>query len=509
MAVERTCDQRTPTGVWLRMNGWLRQFAWIVIGAASFYVAYAFTHGGFLVLLYLFALIQLARSDSARKAFYSGLAVGLLNAAIWLGFFWRIFGPGATALWLVCAFWIGLFVVLSRALWLRSGCAEPNDYRRFGKGSRLSWLLLPFLWCGLEYFRSELYYLRFAWLSPGFAFGLAPADVPLSLLGTYGVGFVLAFVATAAVVLWAQSRFRGAAMLLGGAATIWATALIIPAGLSSRAASLRMAGIQMEFPSEKEVLLRLNELVRKHPDSELIVLSEYTFTDALPESMKRWARDNRRFLIVGAKDPVQADNFFDTAFVVSPHGEVVFRQAKSVPIQFFKDGLAAREQKLWDSPWGKLGICICYDLSYSRVTDRLVRAGAQALIVPTMDVADWGRAEHELHGRVAPVRGAEYGIPIFRVASSGISQAVDASGAVLASTPFPGDGAVLLGELKLRTRGNLPVDRWLAPVSVVITGVVILALCRRGLKSRQLQLTDGPGPTRQVDDKPEAAAQQI
>ena len=96
-----------------------------------------------------------------------------------------------------------------------------------------------------------------------------------------------------------------------------------------------------------------------------------------------------------------------------------------MPIQFFKDGLPAREQRLWDSPWGKIGLCICYDLSYARVTDRLVRLGAQAMIVPTMDVVDWGQREHELHARVAPIRSAEYGIPIFRVASSGISQWTD------------------------------------------------------------------------------------
>src|SRR4029077_6618928 len=116
------------------------------------------------------------------------------------------------------------------------------------------------------------------------------------------------------------------------------------------------------------------------------------------------------------------------------------RQVKAVPIQFFKDGLPATEQKLWDSPWGKLGICVCYDLSYSRVTDNLIRLGAQALIVPTMDVVDWGEGQHELHARVAPVRAAEYGLPIFRLASSGISQAVDRTGNVLAKAPCPGDG---------------------------------------------------------------------
>ena len=131
-------------------------------------------------------------------------------------------------------------------------------------------------------------------------------------------------------------------------------------------------------------------------------------------------------------------NFYNTAFVVGPDGTVVFRQVKTVPIQFLKDGLPAPEQKLWDSPWGKIGICICYDLSYTRVTDRLVRLGAQALIVPTMDMMEWGEAQHKLHARVAPVRAAEYGIPIFRLASSGISQCVDRTGRVHGYRSLPG-----------------------------------------------------------------------
>jgi apolipoprotein N-acyltransferase len=210
----------------------------------------------------------------------------------------------------------------------------------------------------------------------------------------------------------------------------------------------------------------------------LIVLSEYTLDGEPTEQLKSWCRDNQKFLIVGGKDSSPGTNYYNTAFVISTNGEVVFKQVKSVPIQFFKDGLPAPEQKLWDSPWGKIGICICYDLCYTRVTDELVRQGAQMLIVPTMDVADWGRHQHELHARVAPVRAAEYGIPIFRVASSGISQGVDAWGRVRSSAPFPGEGEMIFFGVNLRPdrHGSLPLDRYLAPLCVGVTGLFVLWL---------------------------------
>jgi apolipoprotein N-acyltransferase len=86
-----------------------------------------------------------------------------------------------------------------------------------------------------------------------------------------------------------------------------------------------------------------------------------------------------------------------------------------------------------------------------------------------MDVAEWGRNQHELHGRVAKVRAAEFGLPIFRVCSSGVSQLTDRQGQVIASAPFPGEYAVLAGSLKLAGPGRLPWDHWGAPLVVGVT----------------------------------------
>ena len=205
----------------------------------------------------------------------------------------------------------------------------------------------------------------------------------------------------------------------------------------------------------------------------------------MPEDLKHWCREHARYLVVGGKDPVGADNYYDTAFVVGTNGDIIFKQVKSVPIQFFRDGLPALEQRVWNSSWGKIGICICYDLSYTRVTDELVRQGAQLLIVPTMDVEFWGRHQHELHSRVAPVRAAEYGIPIFRVASSGISQAVSGGGSVIAQTSIPGNGEIFSAQLRLPSRGSIPPDRYLAPVCTGVTGVVTAVLLFLAWKDRR------------------------
>jgi apolipoprotein N-acyltransferase len=430
--------------------------------AAAFHLAYSFAALGILIVAYLFCLLQLARVRTERQAFYSGLATGLLCAGPQLYFFWIIFGPGAIALWLIWSFWLGMFVLLARFSLVRFGPIRAA-------------VLAPFLWTGLEYFRSELYYLRFSWLSAGCVFsGNLPAPV-FHLVGLYGIGFLAMALAAFLSIL----RPLKMPWLAGVIAAVWAGIFvssrnIVPMPASDGKVVLTVAGVQLEFPTDGQVVSGLNTLMKKAPEAELLVLSEYTFDGPVPGKVRAWCRDHHRYLIVGGKDPAPNNDFYDTAFVIDPNGEIVFRQVKSVPVQFFKDGLPAPEQQLWESPWGKIGMCVCYDLSYARVADRLVKMGAQALIVPTMDVVDWGGHERRLHGLVGPVRAAEYGVPVLRVSSSGISQLVNSLGQVQASAGFPGQGEMITGHLDFAGQGSLPFDRTLAPFSTGVAALVMI-----------------------------------
>ena len=454
-----------------------KQAVLLLLGAtACFHIAYTPAHPGPLALFivgYVASVVQLARLRTTRQSFYGGLITGFLCYAPQLECFWRIFGPGAVALWAVLAFWLALFVALAHVSLTRFGMIRAA-------------LLIPFLWTGLEYFRSELYYLKFSWLNAGYAFEPHPF-IPLNLLGLYGIGFfvsiyaALFFVArTSRIIIWSLI------VLILGAIIV---PFFAPVQIGNSFQKLHLAAVQLEFPMDDQIKRALDKVVATRTNLDLIVLSEYTLDSPPSQQLKDWCRDNQKFLIVGGKDPAGENNFYDTAFVINTNGEIIFKQAKAVPIQFFKDGLPAREQKLWNSPWGKIGICICYDLSYSRVTDELIRQGAQMLIVPTMDVVDWGRHEHELHARVAPVRAAEYGIPIFRVASSGISQGVSSSGCVSANASFPGEGEMLFFGVNLKREGSLPLDRYLAPASVCVTAVFVVWLAVTARKKRTVQIT--------------------
>jgi apolipoprotein N-acyltransferase len=71
------------------------------------------------------------------------------------------------------------------------------------------------------------------------------------------------------------------------------------------------------------------------------------------------------------------------------------------------------------------------------------------------------------------MRAAEYAVPLFRVCSSGVSEIIDGTGRVLSSAPFPGENAMLAGEMTLPARGRMPPDRWLARLSVAVAAALV------------------------------------
>lgn len=447
---------------------------WSLVALVSFHAAQILGLG-WLLIPCGYALIELSRAATRRKVFYPMLALGFLFYAPQLGFFWNIFGAAAIALWLVLAVWIALFGLMLRLV-----------RHRFGNGWMLA--LAPFIWTGLEYFRSELYYLRFGWLTFGMANHAAA-------IGVFAYGFFIIVSASVAQALPRRWKLSGGFCLIVLITFFFflrnLQAHLVSYALSTNNRTLTVAGVQLEFPNDHQVLAALNQARAKFPDTQLFMLSEYTFQNPVPQTVCDWCASNQVYLVVGGKEPLGGTNFYNMAYVIGTNGNIVHQQVKSVPIQFFKDGLPAPERKVWDSPWGKLGVLTCYDLSYTRVVDDFVRQGAIALLNPTMDVADWGEQQHKLHARVAPMRAAEYGIPIFRVASSGISQIVSRTGRVLASASFPGDGEIIGGQLPLNAKPRLPFDRWFAPAGV---GIAALALIASLIPTRKKHSPDSESP---------------
>jgi apolipoprotein N-acyltransferase len=427
----------------------------------TFHSAYR-PEAGWWIALFPLGVVPLMNLPTGRQVFYTGLALGFGLYAPQLGFFWTIFGPPAALLWGVLALWLAVFLVLARVL-------------RPVLGSRGMLVATPVLWTGTEYFRSELYFLRFSWLSPGYALaGSTPMGI-LPWVGVYGTGALLFLAGATFWYAGGWKRWLGPGLAVAVVASN-EFPLTPRASKQGHGRELTVAGAQIESLDEASIPSVLGRLATAYPAAELLILPEYSLSGEPPPEILDWCRTHRRHLVIGGIDRISDRGFQNTAWVVDADGRVVFRQAKSVPIQFFDDGLPAPSQAAWESPWGRIGIAVCYDLSYARVIDRLVTQGAQALVIPTMDALSWGRHQHALHARIAPVRAAEYGIPIVRCASSGISQIVDRRGRVTTEAPMDADVRIFAGTIRMAAPGSLPIDRWLAPACSAATAAAVLLL---------------------------------
>jgi hypothetical protein len=154
---------------------WSHAAVLVLVAAAGYAVAFATRTGGGAILAALPCVFLLSRVKSARRAFYVGGVCGLALYVPQLWFFLSIFHSAAIALWCIAALPIALFTLLVH-----------QGRRRFGEMAAM-WMM-PVLWMGVEFFRSELYYLKFAWVLPGQAVAFLPG-VRLLWVGVYGLGF--------------------------------------------------------------------------------------------------------------------------------------------------------------------------------------------------------------------------------------------------------------------------------------------------------------------------------
>ncbi|WP_035605003.1 nitrilase-related carbon-nitrogen hydrolase [Haloferula sp. BvORR071] len=454
-----------------RGGSWQEWTLEIVLSVGLFQAGLSFPQlSGWLVLLSLVFLLRLRRAATMRRAFYGGLLVGLGIVAPQLTFFFHVFGSLAFALWFALAVWVAAFVALGKAVEQRFG-------REWGV------VAAPVLWLGLEFTRCEVWPLKFTWLTPGFVLPAANYAGAFHWLGVYGIGALMVYGAA-----WVADSSRGPIK--------WVLPALLPLGLmglphaklsGDNGKSIVVAGVQREDTYPQQVIEDLNEALRQVPEAKLYVLSEYSYQDAPPPELLEWCRQNARHVLVGGvehhRDKHVEEHFYNMAYIIGPDGKLVHKQAKSVPIQFMSDGEPAQVQSVWDGPLGRIGVAICYDMNYARVMDGLIGGEAALLVIPAMDVISWGERAHRLSAQLAAVRAAEYGVPLFRLASSGYSRIALPNGKLMQETSVPGQGEVIHGRIYLPEKGRRPLDRWLAwPCVVATLGLMVFLLVEKARK---------------------------
>ena len=426
-----------------------------------------------LMFLCLAALARLLRDvERTREGFWIGFAWGwgaFITGVSWLYVALNRYGGmpaplAGLAIALFCAY-LALYPALVAALFVR--------LRSLGRGSAplAAAALFGASWLLGEWLRGVVF-TGFPWLAVGYSQTLpSPLAGYLPVIGVYGVGGLLAFVAAwlglanwqRAGALWRTALICVA--VLGGGALLSMRAWTTPVGEPVRIA-LAQTNFEQSLkwdPERFADVLQVNfDLVRDaflRPDPPaILVLPETTLPtllDRLPEgyleALARLAHDAGGNLVLGAFRRDDAGHIYNAAISLGsapvqhyakqhlvPFGEYSpplfgwFYQLASIPMSDQTRGASDQAPMVLDGQ--QVALNICYEDLFGA---EIIRALPQAtLLLNISNLAWYGDSfAQPQHLQIARVRAIETGRPMLRSTNTGMTAVVQPDGSVSAVLP--------------------------------------------------------------------------
>ena len=367
---------------------------------------------GWLVVPGIVGLLLALHGQSGGKARLLGLLHGLTAYGVSLSWLLKIFGPIAIVLWGV----LSIFTVLFAAM---QGSANLRGIT----GWKLA-LFTAINWSALEFIRAEIFPLKLPWMTAGLAIG---PNLLLPWIGVYGVGFVvLCLVGFAVSRKWIPAAAIAALLL---ASVIFSKPHAKPA--AGDKGSVPVLGLQFENVSLDVYLAG----TRAMPDRAChVVWPEYSVPFDIRANERDWklvadlCREKGITLTFGTQSrPLGGDGWRNIALTMDGSG-FLGQHNKVHTVHLFDDGIAGETALPVTTAHGKVGTPICFDADYEGIVRKMTAAGAEYIVVPTMDAESWGSSQHDQHAELARLRAAENGRWIFVCATSGVSQLIDPSG---------------------------------------------------------------------------------
>ncbi len=423
-----------------------------------------------LVLLVFPCLFLASTNTTPGRAYHLGLLHGIIGYGITLHWFFHIFSVAAIALFVIMGFFTAVF------------CLLFNFFEKRVKSPLLNMLLAATLWTGIEFFRSELFFLRFPWITPGSSLG---PTVLSPVLGVYGMSFLV----VAASVGFMRRKTIPLALLLS--LCITGMEVFRP----GRAEPDETKGIAVAVVQSEDCMLEsyvdLTRTVRKE-SPDLIVWPEC----ALPYDVRKVADDFSvltnlcaemdAILVFGTRTVVGPGrkDWYNTALILDWHG-VLGEYYKARPVHLFNDGIPGDEFEPIQTDLGAFSTPICFDCDYSEVTRKMVELGAEYFAVPSFDAQSWSAIQHFQHALLFELRAAETARWLACAASSGVSQIIDPHGNVHASLPPMETGVLTYRIGKSQHRTIFTRVGWLFPWLTLGCSVVLLAYAAITLITRK------------------------
>lgn len=145
---------------------------------------------------------------------------------------------------------------------------------------------------------------------------------------------------------------------------------------------------------------------------------------AEPEGSARYqrlsalAREHSIYLVAGSMPEADGSRTYNTAYVFAPDGSCIAKHRKmhlfDIDItggQRFMESetlTAGNTVTVFDTPWGKMGLCICYDIRFPELARLMALAGAKVICIPAAFNMTTGPVHWELSFRARALDNQVY-----------------------------------------------------------------------------------------------------
>lgn len=350
---------------------------------------------------------------------------------------------------------------------------------------------LPLFWCSVEYLRFVLPYLEDVWFVLIAKSQWQQLNILqlLSLTGFVGVSFLILVTNTALTQLLINkqensplNRSAIASLVAIILVFAWGQYVLItkdtPLATVNVAATVDLSnqdpriqglaekpmdseGYWADTPAMSQAIFDVNAQLSRQlshqmsqpidvvvwPENEMANLDDPTMVNQI----KRLAKELASYLVVDLIWVEQGQRF-DTAVMFDPQGNEVLRTPK-IAITFrekqfgFSPGTALQSQVV-DTPFGKVGLGICYDRHRLWITRHLKQQGAQIILMPVDDDFKANRQFPLLHATDSIFRAIENRIAFGLATTSGVSMVISPYGEIMASSGM-NQRAIIQGEVEL------------------------------------------------------------
>jgi len=205
---------------------------------------------------------------------------------------------------------------------------------------------------------------------------------------------------------------------------------------------------------------------------------------AFVERAQSFARESGVYLAAAVLTLHYGSGISDNKLLMfTPEGRLAFTYVKT--ISWYPTGSDGR-LKVVDTPYGRLGAAICFDMDTPAFAHGLARLDADLVVVPAYD----SEGIRPFHTEVGLYRSIENGYSVFRQVADGTSMAVDGRGVVRAVEDwFTGSDHLMIADLPMRREPTLysatgDLVAWLDVALLAALIVLVIAASLRARRSR-------------------------